>query len=281
MRYFSLLLLVFLSACTRAPPSCVDQRLPTTTAAHPWTHLEIEGGNYGDDGHTKVSQRKTVLKKLRYVSKATNYIDKLPEHDPLPYDPTHQYAVLFGTLDTLVATHGPNGVFFVNDVYPEYANKAVACLRHYAHDKGYTHVTIEPLIVDERHISPKTVLAPYGGKAYFDSVHFKNPEVSFYHFGMDGDTMLSDKDSRQAARQKLQYFANLGKEGLFFFPLDEDDWFIPPAEKTEFINKGIFYHPTKAWEPVAYYFPEGKTLDKKMGKVYFIKRTTTVIPEPR
>jgi hypothetical protein len=266
LRLFLLLFIVFLSSCTQFKESiflCRERN-------QPWTHLELGAGNSGEDGHTKKSQRKTVLKELTYVSKAPNYIDQLPEKDPNPYNPKQQYAVLFWTLESLVAQKGPEGIFHVNDLFDEYAQDAAMRLSQYAKEKGYDQVIIEPIGGDYMEISAGRTLEKYG-LTYYDSVHLKNPEVSFYHYGMDGDTMLSTQESRRKGRAKLQYLANLSNEGLYFFPIDTQDSFIPKEEKEEFINKGIFYFPTTAWDPVPYYFPEGPIFDKKFGRVYFIK----------
>jgi hypothetical protein len=266
LRFFSLLFIIFLSSCAQFKESTFLGREKT----QPWTHLELGAGNYGEDGHTKKSQRKTVLKKLTYVSKIPNYIDQLPEKDPNPYNPKQQYAILFLTLENLVTQRGPKGIFHVNDLVEEYAQHAAIRLSQYAQERRYDQVIIEPIGGDYMDLTPLRTLEKYK-LTHYDSVHLKNPEVSFYHYGMDGDNMLSTPESRKKARTQLQYLANFSKEGLYFFPIDEQDSFIPQAEKKEFINKGIFYLPTTAWDPVPYYFPEGTTIDKKFGKVYFIK----------
>jgi hypothetical protein len=82
-----------------------------------WTHLELGAGNYGQDGHTKVSQAMTVLKKIKDVSNAKNYIDDLEDSGYGDYKPEHQYGVLFWTLDQLVSRYGDIGVFHLNDLY--------------------------------------------------------------------------------------------------------------------------------------------------------------------
>lgn len=261
------LIIHFLSGC-----STTTQKEQAHYAG--WTHLELGAGNYGLEGHTKISQRKTVLKKLEYVSNAKNYIDDLPEVDPEKYDPYHQYAVLFWTLDELVKKKGKKGVFHVNDLYAEYAHYTVQELEKYAKHKGYEQVIIAELSGDYADIKPTQTLESYGIKKY-DSVHLKNPEISFYSYGLDGDNVLSNEKSRKAGRDLLAKLANYSNEGLYFFPIDITDDFIPVKEKEEFINKGIFYLSTKEWEPVPYYFPEGNKFDKKLGKVYFIKKSDT------
>lgn len=262
LRIFPLLLIVFLSSCTS-----FKENIFLCREKHKlWTHLELGAGNYGEDGHTKKALRKTVLKELTYVSKAPSYIDQLPEKDPNPYDPKHQYAVLFWTLDELVAERGPEGIFHVNDLFEEYTQYAAKCLSQYAEERGYDQIIIETLAGDYIKIDPRKTLAKYG-LTHYDSVHLKNPEESFFHYGMDGDRLLSNYESRRKGRIKLQYLANLSKEGLYFFPIG----YIPEAEKEEFIRKGIFYLPTSSWKPVPYYFPEGPIFEKKFGRVYFIK----------
>lgn len=263
---FFLIIMPLLSGCVFSP-----QKEPSSFSG--WTHLELAAGNYGLDGHTKISQRKTVLMKIQYVTNAKNYIDDLPEVDPEKYDPSHQYAILFWTLDELVKRKGEQGVFHVNDLYAEYAEYATQELKKYAKQKGYNHIIISSLSCDYADINPNVSLANFGRKKY-DSVHLKNPEISFYSYGLDGHHVLSDSASRLSARNLLTKLANLSNDGLYFFPIDVKNYFIPDEEKEEFIKKGIFYHATNEWPPLAYYFPEGDIIDKKLGKVYFIKKTT-------
>ena len=94
-----------------------------------WTHMELGAANYGQDGHTKKSQRMTVLIELAYVSAKSNYIDNLPEQDSKPYDPTQQFAILFKTLDILIQRKGPIGIFHVNDLFAEYSDFAADALK--------------------------------------------------------------------------------------------------------------------------------------------------------
>ncbi|MBA3814174.1 MAG: hypothetical protein H0X26_06760 [Alphaproteobacteria bacterium] len=266
LRFFPLLFIIFLASC-----SPFKENISLGEEKHrPWTHLELGAGNYGEEGHTKKSQRKTVLKDFVYVSRTPNYIDQLPEKDPKSYDPKHQYAVLFWTLDTLVEQKGPKGIFHVNDLYEDYTQYAANHLSQYAQEKGYTDVTIEAITCDYMHLLPLKTLKKYG-RTHYDSVHLKNPELPFYNYGMDGDNQLFNDESRKKAREKLQSLADMSKEGLYFFCLETTDNFIPKEEIEEFMEKGIFYLPTTAWEPVPYCFPEGNILDKKFGRVYFIK----------
>ena len=235
-----------------------------------WTHLELGAGNYGEDGHTKTSLQMTVLKALTFVSTQPNFIDQLPEHDIHEYKPEEQYQVLFWTLDHLVQFHGDKGVFHVNDLYADYSDFAAEKLRNYAKQKGYDSVKIESIPGDYAHIMPSDTLARYN-RTHYDSVHLKNPEISFYHHGLDGDKVVTNKETRARSRALLQTLANFSKKGLYFFPIDYRDYFIPKAEKAEFINKGIFYRSTNEWEAVPYVFPTGQVLDKKYGRVFFIQ----------
>jgi hypothetical protein len=260
-RYFLWLMMAVLTGCSH-----MDD---TSTPHKPWTHLELGAGNYGQDGHTKKALRKTLLKALTKVTNTEGWWKQLPEKDPNPYDPAHQYAVLFQTLDQLVERKGSYGVFHINDLVPEYATYAASCLRDYAEKKHYESIVIQPVPGDYRKISPAQTLASYGF-THYDSVHLKNPEVSFFCYGMDGDQMLCDADSRRRGRETLQHLANLSSEGLYFFPVDVQDQFIPLEEKKEFINRGIFYQPTTVWNPVPYYFPQGGLFDFTYGRVYFI-----------
>jgi len=260
--YTIFLILISLSGCSGTHTPARGQR--------PWTHIELGAGNYGKEGHTKIALRKTVLKEFTYVGKTRNFIDELPEFDKVAYDPNHQYAVLFSTLDKLIEKKGPRGVFHINDLYPEYANYAVEVLRDYARKNGYSQIIIEAIPGDYLAIDSQQTLAPYH-LAVYDSVHLKNPEVSFFNYGMEGNKMLSNETSRQKGRSKLQTLANLSYKGLYFFPIEPADYFIPTAERESFIQKGVFYRATKEWAPVAYYFPEGQKIDEIHGHVYFIK----------
>ncbi len=235
-----------------------------------WTHLELGAGNYGLDGHTKTSQRKTVLQKIPNVSPETNYIDHLEEMGSGAYNPEEQYAVLFWTLDELVLRYGERGLFHVNDLYEEYASFAAEKLTEYAKNRGYSQITIEVVAGDYQKIDPIATLGPYGKNRY-SSAHLKNPEVSFYYDCMDGDHFSASSASRNAARALLQQLANLSETGLFFFILDKDDIFIPIAEKQEWMEPGLFYHPTTDWENVPYIFPEGRVVEKDVGKVFHIR----------
>ncbi len=239
-----------------------------------WAHIELGAGNYGAEGHTKKSIRMTVLMKLTEVSSKRNFVDELPEADFIEYNPKYQYAVLFMTLDELISREGPSGVFHVNDLFKEYADFAVSKLKEYAKVKGYNEVIIESVPGDYEKIDPATTLKQFKRKKY-DSVHLKNPEVSFFHYGMDGNNMITSASHRKKSRDTLQSLADLGTKGLYFFPVDYKDYFIPTAEKEEFIDEGLFYLPTNEWGPVAYYFPEGKIIPKIYGRVFFIQATQT------
>ena len=259
------ILIVLLSACTH------QSETKYQSYENYWMHLECGAGNYGLDGHTKKSQRRTVLQQFNYISPRQNYIDELPEKDLKAYDPTYQYAVLFWTLEQLIEKFGDHGIFHVNDLHADYAEYAANQLNTYAKSRGYTHIIIETIPGDYKQINSMNTLSSYG-RQYYDSVHLKNPEITFYHFGMDGDLMLSHSKSRSKARLILQHLANLSTTGLYFFTLDISNVFIPHTEKQEFIVKHIFYLPTSDWSPVPYYMPDGVRFDLKYNKVYFIAR---------
>jgi hypothetical protein len=236
-----------------------------------WSHIELGAGNYGLDGHTKTSQYMTILMEFKYVSdRYKELIDSLPESNPNPdYDPYHQYAVLFDTLDQLVDKYGPKGIFHINDLFQEYCDYAALQLREYAKIKGYKDIIIEVIPGDYTQINPETTLEKYS-KHLYDSAHLKNPELSFYNYGIDGSDLLSNNESREYARLKLQKLADLSFKGLYFFPTDPDNLFIPTEEKVEFISQDIFYHATNDFSPVPYYFPEGDIFSEENGYVYWI-----------
>ncbi|MCT4635016.1 MAG: hypothetical protein N4A31_02045 [Rickettsiales bacterium] len=245
------------------------QESPESEYSSFWSHMELGAGNYGEEGHSKTSQRMTVLMDLKFVSNKPNYVDTLAENNEVNCNPSHQYAVLFETLDQLVEKQGNKGIFHVNDIYSQYSDYAADRLKEYARDKGYNEVIIESIAGDYTKIIPSKTLEKYT-KFLYDSVHLKNPEVSFYNYGMDGNEMLSNEESRAKARLKLQFLADLSHKGLYFFPINHHDVFIPKEERLEFIDKGIFYNPTIEYGAVGYDFPEGHELPKDYGNVYYI-----------
>ncbi|MBI3237113.1 MAG: hypothetical protein HYZ48_05395 [Chlamydiales bacterium] len=234
-----------------------------------WTHLELGAGNYGPDGHTKASQSMTVLLKIEDISDAKNYIDELEEVGRGDYKPEDQYGILFETLDELVRRYGEIGVFHVNDLYEEYAIFATQKLIEYAMKKGYDSIIIESVPGDYQLIDSERTLSPYG-KVKYSSAHLKNPEASFYHDRMDGEHFFASEKSCEKTRFILKNLASLSENGLYLFILYHNN-FIPLEERTEFMEKGIFYHPTNDWDSVPYIFPEGCVVDKEMGKVFHIK----------
>lgn len=242
-----------------------------------WTHLELGAGNYGADGHTKTSQAKTVLMKLKNVSNEKNYIDDLEEFGHGDYKPEEQYRVLFWTLEELIKRYGDVGIFHVNDLYEEYTVFATQKLKEYASAKGYTSIVMEAVPGDYQWIDSKQTLSKYG-RVKYSTVHLKNPELSFYHDQMDGDLLYSSNVSRKKTRSLLQKLANLSESGLYLFILDDAD-FIPLEERTEFIEKDIFYHATEEWDSVPYIFPEGKVFEKD-GKVFHIHADCTYKEDP-
>lgn len=260
MRQFTYALLLFIFASGAAP-------------LNGWTHLELGAGNYGSDGHTKTSQSMTVLKKLDHVSPEKNYIDELEETGRGDYKPEEQYGVLFWTLDELVNRNGAVGVFYVNDLYEEYALFAKQKLTEYARSKGYDSIIIEALSGDYESIDLQQPLSRYG-KTKYSSMHLKNPEISLYYDRMEGDYLFSSEKSRNHTRLILKNLSNLSEEGLYLFILNHVDY-IPLEEKIEFMDKGIFYHPTTTWDSVPYIFPEGHVIDKTAGTVFYIQPNGT------
>lgn len=86
---------------------------------------------------------------------------------------------------------------------------------------------------------------------------------------MDGDHFYTTDRSREQTRLMLKNLANLSESGLYLFILYHDN-FIPLEERTEFMEKNIFYHATNEWDSVPYIFPEGNVIDKEVGKVFQI-----------
>ncbi|MBA3723196.1 MAG: hypothetical protein H0W88_12460 [Parachlamydiaceae bacterium] len=233
-----------------------------------WAHLELGAGNYGPDGHTKASQSKTVLMKLEEVSNEKNYIDELEEVGRNDYKAQEQYGILFWTLDQLISRYGDVGVFHVNDLYEEYAEFATQKLMEYALTKGYDSIVIEAVSGDYQQINSEQTLSKFG-KTKYTSAHLKNPEVSLYHNRMAGDHFSSSINSRENTRLMLKKLANLSEEGLYLFILYHEN-FVPLEERTEYMEKEVFYHKTDKWEPVPYIFPEGNIIDKDYGRVFHI-----------
>lgn len=243
-----------------------------------WAHLELGAGNYGPDGHTKASQAMTVLMKIEDVSNEKNYIDELEEFGRGDYKPEDQYGVLFWTLDQLINRYGDVGVFHVNDLYDEYAIFATQKLMEYAISKGYDSIIIETVPGDYQLIDSEKTLSRYG-KAKYSSAHLKNPEVSLYHDRMDGNHFFSSEKSREQTRSMLKNLANLSENGLYLFILYHEN-FIPLEERTEFMEKGIFYNATNEWNSVPYIFPEGNVIEKGIGRVYQIRASDNLQNAP-
>jgi hypothetical protein len=86
---------------------------------------------------------------------------------------------------------------------------------------------------------------------------------------MDGDKFFASETSRQQTRMFLNRLANLSEEGLYLFILYNDS-FVPFEERSEFMEKNIFYHQTNIWDSVPYIFPEGYTISSENGKVFVI-----------
>lgn len=233
---------------------------PFLASAAPWFHIELGGGNYGEEGHTQTSQSKTVLKKLD-VTCAPNYIDELNLIDDYCYVPDYQYRVLFDTLDELIQRHGPNGVFHINDLVPEYAFFAVERLREYAQEKGYTQIIVEAVPGDYANIDPRQTLSRYGADLY-NTAHLKNPEVSFFHHSMDGDALHHSSSSIYEARACLQKLADLAHEGLQFTVILNPN-FVPYEEVLAMFQQGFYEASTAKAYP--YIWPEG---DKSINPMF-------------
>jgi len=233
-------------------------------------HLEAGAGNYGKDGHTKTSQLMTVFSEFTYVSDKPNYLDSLPEYDRVEYKMSEQFAVLFYTLDQLVIKYGPKIVFHVNDLFEQYADSATAALKKYVVVKNYDSVIVESFPGNYTQLKLSDKLGKYG-RGFYDSVHLKNAEVSFYNYGIDGDNMVSNEASRARARNTLQHLADFSCYGLYFFQIDYSNAFIPKEEYDKFISKGVFYRSTSQWHSLPYVFPTGEAFPDKYGSVYFIR----------
>ncbi len=241
-----------------------------------WTHLELAAGNYGMDGHTRASQEKTILMKIPDVFDVETYFADLEDSGRGFYPPEDQYGVLFQTLDELVHRFGNIGVFHVNDLYEDYAKLATERLQEYAKIKGYRSVVIEAVPGDYQYLDCGKNLSKYNKKRY-QSVHLKNPELSLYHDKMMGNQFFSSERSRQEARELLATLASFSEEGLYLFITyyDTEVCFVPPEEKTEFMDKNIFYRHTGQWKTVPYIFPEGNRIGEQNGKVFFIRAGLT------
>lgn len=231
---------------------CTILFCPFLATAAPWFHIELGGGNYGEEGHTQTSQSKTVLKKLE-VTCAPNYVDDLNLIDDYCYVPAYQYRVLFDTLEELIQHHGPEGVFHINDLVPEYTFFAVERLREYAQEKGYTQIIVEAVPGDYANINPRQTLSAYGASLY-DTAHLKNPEVSFFHHSMDGDNFHFSDQSIAQARSLLQDLADLAKDGLQLTVILHPN-FVPYKEQIAMLQ-GDFYEALQA-KVHSYVWPEG------------------------
>lgn len=236
---------------------------------HGWVHLELGAGNYGPDGHTKTSQVMPTLMKIEGVSNRENDVEDLKEMSQDDYISKEQYGILFWTLDELVKRYGGVGIFHVNDLYEEYALFAAKKLAEYAASKSYVSVVIEAVPGNYQLVDFQKALSQYG-KVRYSTAHLKNPEVSLYHDQIDGDRFYASNISRNQTRSMLQNLANLSETGLYLFILYHE-YFVPLEERTEFMEKDIFYHATNEWNSVPYIFPDGNIIDKEVGRVFHVK----------
>jgi hypothetical protein len=117
----------------------------STLSAKEWSHLELGAGNYGGTG---------------VIDETETYIPNLRKRHP------DQYLLLFNELDALIHEHGPEIIFYVNDIFEDYAIYAAVKLRDYAVSKGYEQVKIRVLPGDFRAIKLPLV----------NSAHLRNPE---------------------------------------------------------------------------------------------------------
>jgi hypothetical protein len=253
----------------------IDTIEPQATLDNYWFHLELGAANYGETGHTRESQEKTVFYEFTHVTDKPNYKDQLENNYTLI--PDEQYRVLFLTLDKLVQANDGRVVFHVNDLFENWTQTTTTALQNYAANKvGYDTVRIEAVVGNYTQLNATHYLAKYG-RVKYDSAHLKNPEVSFYNYGIDGEDMLYNENSRAKARERLQGLANLACTGLFFFPINPYGkyWFIPQEEYTQYIDQQIFYKHTDEWDALPYVFPEGGEFDIKYAAVYFIETNVT------
>ncbi|MEN9343764.1 MAG: hypothetical protein RLZZ453_551 [Chlamydiota bacterium] len=231
-----------------------------------WTHLELGAGNYGTDGYTQASLQKTVGQVIPNFCTSSEYLSQ-QKTSTGNYN-REQYSLLFITLEMLVERYGQEGIFHVNDICPEYAAFATEKLQEHAMSKRYSCIIIESIPGDYKLLDPTVTLAKYNMTRY-STVHLKNPEVSFYHDKMDGNSYLSSDASCANARSLLQRLANLSHSGLYFFvPYTKE---IFPEQERQKVQKKEFYHLTAEWPPLCYIFPEGTRLPSK-GRVLFICR---------
>ncbi len=236
-----------------------------------WIHLELGAGNYGSrKAHIKTSLSKTALIEIGDVSDAKHYVNALDEMPQGGYIPQEQYGVLFWTLDQLVERYGEAGVFHVNDIQKGDAFFATEKLMEYATEKGYDSVIIEAVPGDYRSTDFEQNLLEYS-RVKYDSVHLKNPEHSFFYGSY---YVAASEDPCQQVRVLLQKLANFSEEGLYFFVINVNRE-VPQKERTEFMEKGIFYLETEEWEPVPYIFRGGgRIINKENGAVFFIESSS-------
>ncbi|MEM9211653.1 MAG: hypothetical protein AAGA63_09200 [Pseudomonadota bacterium] len=238
-----------------------------------WKHLELGAGNYGNEGITKSSQTLTVLNKMSRVSHKENYIDRLPDSACTTNgNKDHQFFVLAWTLERLVLQRGNAGVFIINDIDPEYASDALEYLQTHLDKKKLSNVTLDVIVGDYNAISPLNSLQQYGADK-FDSIHLKNPEVSLFRDGMDGDVFSTSKPKREQTRFELKRLAAFSNDGLYLFILDYKDAYFPADELETSYGQDPFYRHQTLWPPVPYCRPDGGQTDREFGKVYHIAST--------
>lgn len=219
-----------------------------------WTHLELGAGNYGrnnkcDRIHTKVIET-PVPKRLIPLPRAA-----------IKNNPEYQYFVLFRTLDILVQRFGPKGTFYVNDFKGPDILYTKICLENYIRrwnekpENEKIDVKVQILHGNFYKLAAQKTL-PCSDQT-FDSIHIKNPDVSFMraNFTNDGDDPQSI-EKRHKTFTMMKQWANRSNSGLFLFIINLEG-FIPQTALEEGLAFNIYEYSTE-WPQFPYVFPNGQ-----------------------
>ena len=164
--------------------SCSTRISPNTLPG--WHHIELGASNYGEDPEQNKQHPGADQSHFSNVT------------DP------NQHQLLFKTVDTLIATKGIQGVFYLNDLTEKDVAYTKAALTAYLAEKYPEHeIYLLALVGDFFKINLPKV----------DSIHLKNPEYFFF----------KELDKR-VNQTRLKYFSNQAKEAFtlvtyYYWPL--------------------------------------------------------------
>lgn len=232
-----------------------------------WVHLELGAGNYGLRPMDKVF-RKIEVSPIPESIKIPQNLDK-----GIYNNPKIQYYPMLRTLHILVARHGADGIIYLNDFIGEDLLFAKNCLDEYIREWNETHpdkqinVEVRMLLGDYYELCKIKLPCEH---QIFDSIHIKNPEVTFFSANLTKDS--SDRDSlkkQQRSNNMMRQWANRSRSGLYLFVLNMDG-FMPLTALKYGLDKGV-YTVSRDWPKIPYMFPQGLKYDTNRCLVLHVK----------